>query len=175
MRLSRLPRQRLGLPSVERIIRQAQRQIARPRPLGLDMQVMVAGFVGSYAFLCLVQDGLPPDFDLSPGHFVIGAAAGLEVAAREIMWIKRQQTEKMSCQRTLFHVHESVRIARSMMTEEIGPSANYLVVEPSATFEISPTCSLLASWSERFADDSSLLDGQEFKADLMAVAKPSAH
>jgi hypothetical protein len=171
MRLSRLPKHRLGLPGVERIVRQAQRYVARPRPLGLDMQLMVAGFVGGYPFLCLVQDGIPPDFDLSPGHFVIGSGATLEVAAREIMWIKRQQTEKMSCQRTVFHVHESVRIARNM-SEDIGPPANYVVVQPSGTFEISPECSLLASWSERFVDDSSPLDAREFKAELMAVAKP---
>jgi len=171
MRLSRLPKHRLGLPSVERIIRQAQKHVERPRRLGLDMQLMVAGFIGNYPFLCLVQDGNPLDFDLSPGHFVIGSGAGLEVAAREIMWIKRQQTEKMSCQRTVFHVHESVRVARNM-TEDVGPPADYVVVHPSGTFEISPECSLLASWSERFVDDSSPLDGPEFKAKLMAVAKP---
>lgn len=45
---------------------------------------------------------------------------------------------------------------------------------PSATctFEISPECDLLASWSERFVEDSSPLDKQEFKTELMAVAKP---
>ena len=138
----------------------------------MDVHLMVAGFVGGYPLLCSVQDGSPPDFDLSPGHFVIGSGLKLEVAAREIMWIKRQQTEKMSCQRTVFHVHESVRIARSMKTEDIGPPADYLVVQPSGTFEISPECGPLASWSERFANDSSPLDGPEFKAELMAVAKP---
>jgi hypothetical protein len=171
MRLSRLQEHRLGLPSVERIIRQAQRQVARPRRYGLDMHVIVAGFVFGHPLLCLVQDGIPPDFDLSPGHFVIGSAQALEVTARETMWIKRQQTEKMSCQRTMFHVHESVRIAASV-TEDVGPPADYILMQPSGTFEISPECDLLASWSARFAEDSSPLDKQEFKTELMAVAKP---
>jgi hypothetical protein len=116
------------------------------------MQVIVAGFLDHYAFLCLVQDGLAPDFDLSPGHFIIGAGAALDTAARQIMWMKRQQTEKMSWQRTVFHVHESVRIARSM-TEDVGPPADYVVVQPSRIFEILPDAEPLARWSERFTSD----------------------
>jgi hypothetical protein len=59
-------------------IRQAQRQLKSLRPLLLDMQVILAGFIDRYALLCLTQDGLPSDFDLSPGHFIIGAGAALD-------------------------------------------------------------------------------------------------
>lgn len=170
LRLSRLPKNRYGLSAVERIVRQAQRQLKSLRPLHLDMQVIVAGFIDHFAFLCLVQDGLPPDFDLSPGHFIIGAGAALDKAAREVMWMKRQQTEKMSWQRTVFHVHESVRIARSM-TEDVGPPADYVVLHRSGMLEIPPDCEPLARWSERFATDSSSLDGQEFKTELMSAAR----
>jgi hypothetical protein len=171
LRLSRLPKSRCGLSTVERIVRQAQRQLKSLRPLRLDMQVIVAGFLDHYAFLCLVQDGLAPDFDLSPGHFIIGAGAALDAAARQVMWMKRQQTEKMSWQRTVFHVHESVRIARSM-TEDVGPPADYVVAQPSRIFEIPPDAEPLARWSERFTSDSSPLDGEEFKAELLTAARP---
>jgi hypothetical protein len=77
----------------------------------------------------------------------------------------------MSWQRTVFHVHESVRIARSM-TEDVGPPANYVVIQPSGVFEIPPDAEPLARWSKRFAADSSLVDGQEFKAELTAAARP---
>jgi len=146
MRMERVPRERLTLPVIERIIRQAQKHVGRPRYVAFNMHLITAGFVDDFPFLCTVLNGNPPEFDLSPGHVMIGSGLELEVAAREIMWIKRQQTQNMSWQRTVFHVHESIRVARAI-SEDIGPPADYVVLKPSGMFKVSPTCDVLARWS----------------------------
>ena len=56
------------------------------------------------------------------------------------------------------------------MTEDVGPPANYVVIQASGAFEIRPDVEALACWSIEFADDSSPLDGEEFRRELMASA-----
>lgn len=168
MRMERIPAERLSLPLVERAIRQAQKHVGRPRHIVFNMHIIIAGFVRGFPLLCTVLNGNPPDFDLSPGHFVIGSGFELEVGAREIMWIRRQQTQNMSWQRTVFHVHESVRLAR-IMSEDFGPPTDYVVLRSSGIFRISPDCDVLEKWSNEFRDDSSPLDAPEFAGELTAA------
>ncbi|HVR27087.1 MAG TPA: hypothetical protein VMU26_27650, partial [Candidatus Polarisedimenticolia bacterium] len=149
LRLSKLSGREITLDVVEQIVEESRIRIEKARIMP-RLEVIFAGRTDSQLRLCVFRESEPTDFNLSPGHVEIGSGT---TEAEKFMWTKRQQTEKMSLQRTVFHMHKTLLYVRKI-EKYVGPPADYLVMNLTSAFEIPSECALLGEWLTKFEKDS---------------------
>jgi hypothetical protein len=133
-----------------------------------DMAIIVAGFLRESPIFFRAIGAKPIEESASPEIHVIGGKGAKE--ARQVL-NDRQQNVGMTLARTLVHVYEALKAARS--DRGVGDPDGYLVMRPftspapNGTLRFHPQHPTIVGWSKQYALTSTEpLDGQ-FANDLV--------
>ena len=114
--------------------------------------VIVGGFLRDEAVFCRALGALPVEESVTPAIFVIGGKGAVE--AQQVL-INRNQSIEMGIARTLLHVYEALKAARS--DKGVGDPCGYVVIRPhtksapNGVLRFHSQHPILKKWSKEYA------------------------